>query len=108
MQTENQTEILFEFQPADQATLDQLNETFNDEEILHSSGFDGTLLVAVITASATLIRALFMFYKAHKDALKSAKIKIKNKEISIEGFSADEINDMVEKGTLQQLLEKLK
>jgi len=108
MNTAENTELLIEFQPADQATLEQLNETFSSEELLQSSSFDGTLLVTIITAATAALREAFKFYKVHKASLKSAKIRIKGKEVSLEGFSADEINEMAEKGTIRKIQENLK
>jgi hypothetical protein len=104
----NDPEMLLEFQPIDEAAAEQLTKEFSKEEILRSSGFDGTVIITIITAAIPVLNIAFKFYKEHKASLKAAKIKIKNKEVSFEGFTADEINEMVERGSIQKIQERLK
>lgn len=103
-----QDEIVIELAPADQDTLDTINATFKDEEVIQSSGFDGSWVVSIITTLPVVLRLAYHFYAKHKDSLKSAKVKINGKSVELEGFSADEINEMVEKGTIEKIQEKLK
>ena len=108
MSTENpEQEIIFEFTPVNTETAELIKESFRDDELLQSSAFGGIGLFTIIAAAMPVIRKAFAFYKEYRTSLKNAKIKIGGKEISFEGFSAAEINAMVEKGTIQKLQEKL-
>ncbi|EHQ29746.1 hypothetical protein [Mucilaginibacter paludis] len=101
-------EIVIEFYPADEATLAQLNETFAADETMRSSGFDGTIILTIIAASLPVIQRAFKFYEAHQKTIRSGKVRIKDKEVTFEGFSADEIIEIGEKGTIEKIRQKLK
>lgn len=102
------TEVVIEFYPADEDTITAFNEHFNEDETMRSSGFDGTIVLTLIAASLPVIQKAFKFYEAQQKTIRSAKIRIKEKEATLEGYSAAELNDMAEKGTIEKLRKLVK
>lgn len=100
-------EFVIEFAPADNETASLVKETFKDEEVLQANAFGGAMIISIIAASTTVIKLAFQFYKEYRASLRNAKIKISGKEVSFEGFSADEINNMIKEGTIRKVQDKL-
>ena len=101
-------DILIEIDaPATQATV--IAETFGDYEILTSRGFGGQDLIAIIAKpSVALFKKLaaWLFSGAGK-GLKT-KVKIGKAEINLEGYTASEVENLMESPALLKALRELR
>lgn len=100
-------ELAVEFHPVDDAAATQIKETFTDVETLESSAFTGTDILTLIITSG-LVGQVLQFYVNNRTRYKDAVIKVSGKEVSLQGYSPEELKEMIESGTLDKVQEVLK
>jgi hypothetical protein len=97
-------DILIEIEaPASEATM--VAETFGECEILTSRGFGGQDVIAIVTKpSVALFKKLaaWLFSGAGKGI--KTKVKIGKTEISLEGYTAAEVENLMESPALLKVL----
>lgn len=107
MENIDPAEFAIEFETNDPATADAIREAFKNEEVLSSSSFDGKIILLIISSAPILLKFAYQFYAKHRETVKGGKIIIDKKKVSLEGFSANEINEIVEKGSIKKIQEGL-
>ena len=101
------TEIVFELQLTDKNIKAALLEEFKDLEIIESNAFTGVeLLTIILPSSIVVFDKLLSFYIQHKQTTKGT-IKMGRDEISLSGYSTDELLELTKGGSLDKLKELL-
>jgi hypothetical protein len=102
-------EIAFEFRPADAAAADLVRQTFAGEEIFESNAFTGAeTLTMIFSAARNAINKVLGFFAEHRKSFNGASIKIGTEEISLTGYTMEEVRALMESGVIQKHLRELK
>jgi hypothetical protein len=103
-------EIVFDFQIFDKSVVGEIKNIFSNSEaeIVESEAFSGTELVTLIIPAVAptviiLLDKLLNFYIQNRKSLRETSIKIGKNEVSLTGFSDEEINALVENGSLEKI-----
>jgi hypothetical protein len=102
-------EIAIEYRPADAAAAELVRRTFAGNDIFESKAFSGTEAVTVIISAArkVIAKALGLFTE-HRKSFHGASIKIGKEEISLTGYTMEEIEGLLESGAILKHLRELK
>lgn len=102
-------EVAIEFRPADVAAAELLKQSFTDEEVFESNAFSGAWIYTVITAaSKDAIGKVLEFFIQHRQRFKDTTIKIGTEEISLTGYSMDEVKGFLDSPSFQKALRSVK
>ena len=98
-------DIAIVFQPVSASALELLTASFPNEEVLESNAFTGAeLLIVVLAATKGALNRVLTFFIQHRQSFKDATVKIGKDEISLQGYSMDDIQDFFKLDAVQQLL----
>lgn len=104
-----EVEVAIEFRPADTAAGELLKQSFADEEIFESNAFSGAWIFTVITsATKGAISKVLGFFAQHRQSFKDASIKIGTEEISLTGYSIEEVKGFFDSPSFQKALRGVK
>lgn len=102
-------EVAIEFRPADAAAAELLKQSFTDEEIFESNAFSGAWIFTIITsATKGAIGKVLEFFAQHRQSFKDASIKIGTQEISLTGYSIEEVKGFFDSPGFQKALRGVK
>lgn len=102
-------EIAIVFYPTDAIALELLKQNFVDEEILETNSFSGEWIYTIITSiSKHITDKLAGFLSQNKHQFKDIKLKIGKEEISLSGYSMEEVKDFFDSKPVQNALQSLK
>jgi hypothetical protein len=101
-------EILIEIEaPASQATM--VAETFGEYEMLTSRSFSGQDVIAIVTKpSVALFKRLAAWLFSGAGMGIKTKVKIGKTEISLEGYTAAEVESLMESPVLLKALREFR
>jgi len=102
-------EIAVELHPINAAAADLLKQEFGDEEIFESKAFSGAWIYTIIvSASKGAIGKVLDFFSTHRQSFKDATVKIGKEEISLSGYTMNEVKDFFDSKPVQKALRDLK
>lgn len=102
-------EVAIEFHPADTATAELLKQSFADIEVFESNAFSGAWILTVVTsATKGAIGKVLEFFAQHRQSFKDASVKIGTEEISLTGYSIDEVKEFFDSPSFQKALRGVK
>ena len=101
--------IVVEFQPTDADSARFLRDSFAQEELLEADAFTGIKTIAiVVVATRAAISTLLAFFTLHRQRFKDAVVKIGKDEVSLKGYSSEEVLALLDSPRFQKLLRELK
>jgi len=101
-------EIVVDFQLGQKSLVTDIHNNFSHNEIIESSGFSGTELVTVIiSASVVAMDKILNFFLQKRKNLKETVIKIGKDEVSLSGFSDEEIQAFIASGSIAKIREQM-
>lgn len=105
-------EIVFDFHTLDKSISGKVKDVVAESEadVIESSAFSGTELITLIipTIAPTvviLLDKILNFYIQNRKSIRETTLKIGKNEISLTGFSDDEIKSLIEHGSLEKIKE---
>lgn len=102
-------DIVFQFQPLDQEASSLVKQTFSDQEILESNAFTGLeILSVIILAAKPIVNRLLQFYVQYQERFKDASIKIGPEEITLKGYSMNEVEKFFDSEPVQDALRAMR
>ncbi len=102
-------EVVVEFHPNDAAAAEALKKQFANDEVFESEAFTGTHAVSlIVSATKKALGPVLEFFAAHRKSYKDATVKIGRNEISLKGYTIDEVKGLFESPTVQKLLREIK
>jgi uncharacterized membrane protein len=102
-------EIAIAFHPADEAAAQLLKENFADEEVFESNAFSGAwIFTIIVSASKGAVGKVFDFLSQHNQRFKGASVKIGKEEISLSGYSLEEVKNFFDSEPFQKALQAVK
>lgn len=102
-------EIVVEFQPLDDNAAELLKQEFAGDEVFESNAFSGEWVFTIILlASKGAVGKVVDFFATHRQRFKDATVKIGKEEISLTGYSKDEVLELFESKSFQKALTNLK
>jgi hypothetical protein len=102
-------EIAIEFRPTDEAAADLVRRSFAGEEIFEADAFTGSeTITVIISAARKAIGRVLGFFSEHRKSFNGASIKIGKEEISLTGYTMEEIQGLLESGVLLTHLRAVK
>jgi len=102
-------EVVVEFHPNDATAAEDLKKRFADEEVFESEAFTGTqALSLIVSATKKALVPVLEFFAAHRKSYKDATVKIGRNEISLKGYTIEEVKGLFESPMLQKLLKEIK
>lgn len=102
-------EVAVEFRPADAAAAELLKQSFADEEVFESNAFSGAWVYTVIlSASRVALGKALEFFAQHRQSFKDASIKIGTEEVSLTGYTVEEVRGFLDSPSFQKTLRSLK
>ena len=102
-------EIAIEFHPTDADAAELFKRHFVDEEVFESNAFSGAWIYTIIvSASRDAIAKVLGFFAQHRQSFKDASVKIGKEEISLSGYSIEEVKDFFDSKPFQKALRGLK
>jgi hypothetical protein len=100
-------EIIVDFTPLDEASAADIRAYFADDEVLESNSFIGSTLVTVILiAGNRALNKVLNYFLERRKGLKDATVKIGKDEISLSGYSVDEVKALIESGSVDKLVKE--
>lgn len=100
-------DVAIEFQPISESALALLTDSFPDEEVLESNAFTGAeLLILILAATRGTLNKVLDFFIQNRQSFKDATVKIGKDEISLQGYSMNDIQDFFKLEAVQQLLKE--
>lgn len=102
-------EVAIEFRPADAAAAELLKQRFAGEEIFESNAFSGAWIFTILTsATKGAIGKVLEFFLQHRQSFKDASIKIGTEEISLTGYSIEEVKGFFDSPSFQKAMRSVK
>lgn len=102
-------EVAIEFHPADAAAAEHLKQSFADEDIFESNAFSGAWIFTVITsATKNALGKVLEFFAQHRQSFKDASVKIGTEEISLTGYSIEEVKGFFDSPSFQKAMRGVK
>lgn len=103
-----QEELVVDFQLRDTNLKAGIRDHFSEGEIIESSAFSGTeIITVIITSSVLALDKILNFFIQNRKQLKETSIKISKEEISLSGFTNEEIESFIEGGSIQKIREQM-
>jgi hypothetical protein len=105
----NDLEIAVAFYPSDEAAAELLKQNFAEEEIFESNAFSGAwILTIIVSASKGAVGKVLDFFSQHNQKFKGATVKIGKEEISLSGYSLEEVKEFFDSKPFQKALRAVK
>ena len=101
-------EIAVEFHVADATAADLVKRIFADEEIFESSAFTGAEIITVVSSVKKAFTKLLDFFAKHRESFKDAVVKIGPDEVSLKGYTMQEIQEFMASGSVEKILKAMK
>ena len=102
-------EVAVEFHPVDRAAARLVEETFAEDEVFVANAFTGTETVTVVVSAARAVLGRVLgFFAQHRQSFKDAVIKIGPEEISMTGYTMDEVRGLLDSDAVRKLLREMK
>jgi hypothetical protein len=102
-------EIAVEFHPFDSDAAALLKQTFADNEVFESNAFSGEWIYTIIlSASKGAVGKVIEFFSSHRQRFKDATVKIGKNEISLSGYSINEVENFLDSKSFKTALRDLK
>jgi hypothetical protein len=102
-------DLVAEFYLADSDAAVLVRQTFGGDELFESKAFTGVEVVALVTAATnTILSKVLRFFVEHRQSFKDAKVRIGPDEISLEGYSMEEIIRFSTTDPIAELLREMK
>jgi|GEM_PF-5428198 len=106
-QENQEQEIIVDFTPIDEASAADIRTYFADDEVLESNSFIGSTMVTVIlVAGNRALNKVLNYFLERRKTLKDAIVKIGKDEISLSGYSIDEVKALIESGSVEKLVKE--
>jgi len=102
-----EVEVAIIFEPVDNTGIELIKDNFDHSTIWESNSFTGPVLVTIIILLELISKAL-EFYATHRDSYKNAEIKIGKHEISMKGYTIEQIRKLSESGEIEKMIWKIK
>lgn len=111
----HEQEIVIDFRTLDKSIAGEIKNSMSDPdtEIIESSAFSGTEIITVILpvvlpSLVILLDKALNFYIQNRKSVRETTIKIGKDEISLAGFSEDEMKELIEGDSLEKLKQLIK
>lgn len=102
-------EIAIQFHPINADVTELMKQSFADEEILISHAFTGAEIVTiVVSATKKSVGKALKFFAQYRQSFKDAAVKIGPKEISLKGYSMEEVIGFFDSEAVQKMLHEMK
>lgn len=108
-------EIVINFKTSDKETAKSVKDLITEPEVevIESSAFSGTevitvILPVVLPALVVVTDKLLNFYLQNRKTLRETSVKVGKNEVSLTGFSEDEIKQLIDDGSLEKLKDIVK
>lgn len=102
-------EVALELELADMAGAELIRANFPEAEVYESAAFTGFNKVTVIVSAAgEVLRRLITFFAKHRESYRGATLKIGPEEVSITGYTSEELRGLLDSGAVQKLLREMK
>lgn len=102
-------EIAIQLQPTSAEVSALVKQTFADQEILTSNAFTGTeIMTIVVSATKKSVGKVLQFFAQYRQSFKDATVKIGPKEISLKGYTMEEVIGFFESEGVQKALTEMK
>ncbi len=103
------TELVVEFYPVDQTAVDSVKAAFAGHDIIEADAFTGVKTIAVVVNVAKQsMAAVLEFFALGRQGYKDAVVKIGREEISLKGYTSDEVRSLMDSPMMHKLLRELK
>jgi len=108
-QEAGEVDVVLELELADPAAADLLRAAFPEAEVYESAAFTGLNKVTVIVSAAgQVLRRLVAFFAAHRESYRGATLKVGPEEVSITGYTSEELQGLLDSGAVHKLLREMK
>lgn len=108
-QNEPDLDFTIEFTTNSKESINLIKDYFSDENFIETSAFTGLQSINVfLTTAQGVLKKLTQFIQKHSRSYKDAKIKIGTEEISLEGYSMEEVEQFLERNAIKKHLTKIK
>jgi hypothetical protein len=102
-------EIAIAFYPADEAAAELLKQNFAEEDVFESNAFSGAwIFTVIVSASKGAVGKVLDFFSQHNQRFKGATVKIGKEEISLSGYSLEEVKEFFDSKHFQKALRAVK
>jgi len=96
MEQTPETEIVFVVEASDGALAEEMAALFDEGDVSTSDNFVGGTEIAVfLTAAKDVLAKVLGFVGKNRDRIKSAKLTIGRESVSLEGYSAGEVEQLL-------------
>lgn len=101
--------LIADFTPVDKETANSLLEYFADHETLEIDSFLGTSSISVIILTGLNgLKSVLRYFIDRRTSLKDASVKIGKEEISLTGYSIQEVEKFLGSDSVEKILKEMK
>jgi len=102
-------EVVIDFVGGGKEAIGLVRGVFDQEEIIEGKAFSGSYTVSVILGTVGVgLRKFVDFWSLHRTQFKDARLKIGKDDVSLQGYSVEELKNILDTGHIETILKLLK